>query len=299
VWAASAAPAPASDGSLRALWPGEITLTDPALPTAPAVPAVPAVPAAPAALAKPRVHGSEAAAAQASPAPGSASSDRGPAPKGRGVAKGCDSRGATVRKSGSRRRREIALTFDDGPWPDTRQFLDVLERERVGATFFLIGRQVAGNEELLRRMLRDGDAIGNHTFSHPDLRRLSPSGVRHELSAASDAIHHAVGYRPCLFRPPYGGYDRTIVGLAAARHMTTVTWDVDPRDWSRPGSAAIEQRVRAQVRPGSIVLMHDGGGPRTQTLAALPRIVHALRRRGMRLVTLPEMLGYRVRYRPG
>jgi peptidoglycan/xylan/chitin deacetylase (PgdA/CDA1 family) len=191
----------------------------------------------------------------------------------------------------------VALTFDDGPWSDTPRFLDVLERERVPATFFMIGRQVPGHDDVLRRMLRDGDAIGNHTFDHPDLRRLSASGVRHELSATNDAIHHAVGYRPCLFRPPYGAYDRTVVRLAVARHMTTVTWDVDPRDWSRPGIGTIEQRVRAQTRSGSIVLMHDGGGPRGQTLAALPHIVHALRGRGMRMVTVADLLRFRVRHR--
>ena len=191
----------------------------------------------------------------------------------------------------------VALSFDDGPWSDTPQFLGVLERERVPATFFMIGRQVPGHEDVLRRMLRDGDAIGNHTFDHADLRRLSAAGVRHELSATNDAIHHAVGYRPCLFRPPYGSYDRTVVRLAVGRHMTTVIWDVDPRDWSRPGTGTIEQRVRAQTRSGSIVLMHDGGGPREQTLAALPHIIHSLRGRGMRLVTVPDLLGFRVRYR--
>lgn len=277
-WAAPTAPAAASESSLHAVWPGEITLTG----QAPSFASVQPRPSASAAVAP----------VAAAPARG-----RTPASRGRGLATGCDIHGATVRSSGSARRREVALSFDDGPWSDTPQFLGVLERERVPATFFMIGRQVPGHEDVLRRMLRDGDAIGNHTFDHADLRRLSAAGVRHELSATNDAIHHAVGYRPCLFRPPYGSYDRTVVRLAVGRHMTTVIWDVDPRDWSRPGTGTIEQRVRAQTRSGSIVLMHDGGGPREQTLAALPHIIHSLRGRGMRLVTVPDLLGFRVRYR--
>ena len=203
---------------------------------------------------------------------------------------GCLRHGPAVVRHGARTRPVVALTFDDGPWTDTPQFVRLLEAAHVHATFFLIGRQVAGHGALLKRELADGDALGNHTFSHPDLVRAG--GVRSQLTLTSAAIERASGYRPCLFRPPYGSYDGAVVGVAAAQRLTTVLWDVDPRDWSRPGSAAIVARVLAGVRDGSIVLMHDGGGPRQETLRALPRIIAALRRRGFAFATVPELLGY-------
>jgi peptidoglycan/xylan/chitin deacetylase (PgdA/CDA1 family) len=203
---------------------------------------------------------------------------------------GCLRHGPAVLRHGPRARHAVALTFDDGPWPDTPQFVRVLERDKVPATFFMIGRQVAGHRALLRRELADGDALGNHSFTHPDLVRAG--GVAAQLSETSRAIERAAGYRPCIFRPPFGSYDASVVGAALAQGMTTVVWDVDPRDWARPGTAAIVTRVLDAVRNGSVVLMHDGGGPRQQTLAALPQIIKALRRRGFAFRTVPELLGY-------
>jgi peptidoglycan/xylan/chitin deacetylase (PgdA/CDA1 family) len=203
---------------------------------------------------------------------------------------GCLRHGPDVVHHGARTRHAVALTFDDGPWRDTPQFVRALEDAHVHATFFLIGRQVRGHGALLRRELADGDALGNHTFSHPNLVRAM--GVSTQLMLTSAAIERASSYRPCLFRPPFGSYDAAVVGAAVAQRLTTVLWDVDPRDWSRPGTAAIVTRVLAGVRDGSIVLMHDGGGPRRQTLQALPRIIAALRRRGFSFATVPELLGY-------
>lgn len=209
---------------------------------------------------------------------------------------GCARRGAAVLRHGPRTRHAVALTFDDGPWSDTPQFVRVLEARHVHATFFLIGRQVAGHGALLRRELADADVLGNHTFTHPDLVRAG--GVSTQLSRTSEAIERTASYRPCLFRPPYGSYDGAVVGAALALHMTTVLWDVDPMDWARPGTDAIVQRVLSAVRNGSIVLMHDGGGPRDETLQALPRIIAGLRARGFALLTVPELLGYRARSHP-
>jgi peptidoglycan/xylan/chitin deacetylase (PgdA/CDA1 family) len=203
---------------------------------------------------------------------------------------GCKRHGADVLRHGARSRHAVALTFDDGPSADTPQFVRVLEAAHVHATFFLIGRQVPGHRALLRRELADGDALGNHTFSHPDLVRTG--GARTQLMLTSAAIERASSYRPCVFRPPYGSYDGAVVDDAAALRLSTVLWDVDPRDWSRPGTDAIVARVLARVRDGSIVIMHDGGGPRQQTLQALPRIIAALRRRGFAFATVPELLGY-------
>jgi peptidoglycan/xylan/chitin deacetylase (PgdA/CDA1 family) len=207
---------------------------------------------------------------------------------------GCRRSGPALRQRGPRGRRIVALTFDDGPWSDTPQFVSVLEHEHVPARFFVIGGQVAGHGALLRRELADGDVIGNHTFTHPVLTRSG--GVARQLSRTTAAIQRAVGFRPCLFRPPYGAYNRSVVATAQGDNMSTITWDVDPRDWARPGTGAIVSRVLAQVRNGSIVLMHDGGGPRGQTLAALPQIIHALKARGYGFVTVADLLGYRLRF---
>jgi peptidoglycan/xylan/chitin deacetylase (PgdA/CDA1 family) len=190
----------------------------------------------------------------------------------------------------------VAIAFDDGPARLTPAFVRMLERARVPATFFLIGRQVtAGYHELLVRELADGDALGDHTFNHANLVRSSRG--RAELAATIARIQAVSGYTPCIVRPPYGAYDRRVLRQARALGLATIMWNVDPRDWSRPGKGAIAGRSLRQVRPGSIILSHDGGGPRGQTLAAYPGVIGALRRRGYRFVTVPELLGFRPVYR--
>jgi peptidoglycan/xylan/chitin deacetylase (PgdA/CDA1 family) len=201
---------------------------------------------------------------------------------------GCAFRGTREVRHGSGRR--VALTFDDGPAAITAQFLDVLEREHVPATFFVLGGQVAGRAPLLRRMLADGDMIGNHSFSHALLSGGGPVAAS-ELRRTQQAITQATGFTPCLFRPPYGGTSAALVAAAAQQHLTSVLWDVDPYDWKSPGAGAITATILRQAHAGSIVLSHDGGGPRGQTLAALPAVIHELKRRGYRFVTVTELLG--------
>jgi peptidoglycan/xylan/chitin deacetylase (PgdA/CDA1 family) len=208
---------------------------------------------------------------------------------------GCRSRGGPY--SGGPGRREVAFGFDDGPWADTGAFVSMLERSHAQATFFMIGNQVTGAyRATLLRELRDGDVLGDHSFTHPDLTRVGD--VRGQLQSTLWAIRSLTGYTPCLFRPPYGAYDQAVVSAARSLGLATVLWNVDPSDYTLPGSAAIAARVLAQVRPGSIVISHDGGGPRGQTLAAYPTIIATLRRRGYRIVTIPELLGFRPVYRP-
>ena len=183
-----------------------------------------------------------------------------------------------------------ALTFDDGPSPYTAQLLGELEALGVPATFFLVGRQVPGAERLLGRMLGDGDVIGNHTWDHADVSRGGAAAAT-ELERTNAAIVSATaGYHPCLFRPPYGLVGPRLEPLVQSLDMQTVLWSVDPRDWSRPGTPAIVARVLSTVRPGGIILLHDGGGPRTETLAAVPEIVSRLRARGYRFLTVPALL---------
>ncbi len=209
---------------------------------------------------------------------------------------GCHAAGPKFVLNGSHRSRVVALTFDDGPWPDTPAFVHVLERTHVHATFFMIGRQVAGHGPLLRRMLADGDMIGDHTWSHPDVAGAGAFAAN-QITWTENAIIRASGFRPCLFRAPYGAVSGPLIALARRLGFTTIQWNVDPTDWARPGTDAIVSRVLSHVGRGSIVIMHDGGGPRGQTLAALPRIIRGLRARGYRFATVTALTGAKLRYR--
>jgi peptidoglycan/xylan/chitin deacetylase (PgdA/CDA1 family) len=209
---------------------------------------------------------------------------------------GCRSRGAVAYLHGPA-VREVAIGFDDGPAPDTSRLVTILEREHVRATFFMIGRQVTpAYRSLLLRELRDGDVLGDHTFTHPDL--VTAGGAVSQLQRTIAVIRALTGYTPCVFRPPYGAYDQAVVSSARSLGLATVLWNVDPRDWSLPGTQSIVDTVMAEVRPGSIIISHDGGGPREETLAAYPQIITALRARRLRVVTIPELLGFRPVYRP-
>ncbi len=208
---------------------------------------------------------------------------------------GCRSRGDSAYLHGPY-AREVAIGFDDGPWSDTGAFVRMLERVHARATFFMIGRQISRDyRPLLLRELRDGDVLGDHTFSHPNL--TITTNVRGQLQSTIAAIRALTGYTPCVFRPPYGAYDSSVIRTARSLGLATVLWNVDPRDWALPGISAIERTVFAQVRPGSIIISHDGGGSRGETLAAYPAIIAGLRARGYRIVTIPELLGFRPVYR--
>ena len=208
---------------------------------------------------------------------------------------GCRSHGTGPYSHGPA-RREVALALDDGPARLTPAFLAMLERLGVPATFFMVGREISPRDRgLLLRELDDGDALGDHTFNHADLTKSRRA--HGELAATLARIQALSGYTPCVMRPPYGAWDRRVLRQARALGLATVMWNVDPDDWSRPGAHAIAHRVLAQVKPGSIVISHDGGGPRGQTLAAYPAVIHVLRRRGYRFLTVPDLLGFRPVYR--
>lgn len=146
-------------------------------------------------------------------------------------------------------------------------------------------------------MLADGDMVGDHTWSHPD---VAGAGVfaRDQIVDAADAIRTATrGFTPCLFRAPYGALSPALISEARSLGYTTIQWNIDPRDWALPGVAEIESNVIDNARPGAIVEMHDGGGDRSETLAALPDIIDTLRARGYRFVTVTQLLGQRLLYR--
>jgi len=191
---------------------------------------------------------------------------------------------------GSRRRKDVALTFDDGPSSFTPQVLAILRREHVPGTFFEIGRQAQAFAALTLRESREGDAVGDHTQTHPLLSRLSPAAQQTEILSAAGHIRAADGAQPVIFRPPYGAFDAATVDIARRAGLLMVLWTVDTKDFSQPGVARIVYTALSGARPGAIVLMHDGGGPRNQTVAALPRIIEGLKRRGFHPVTVPRLV---------
>jgi peptidoglycan-N-acetylglucosamine deacetylase len=193
-------------------------------------------------------------------------------------------------RTGVPRRRDIALTFDDGPGPFTPRILAVLEHLHAKATFFEIGRQVRADPHITARLARAGMAIGDHTQDHPPLAELSPNEQAAEIDEAARAIAAAGAPKPLLFRPPYGSFDSATLALLRARDMLMAFWTVDTSDYAQPGVQRIIYTALSGARPGAIILFHDGGGNRSQTLAALPRIIERLHQRGYRLVSIPELL---------
>ena len=200
--------------------------------------------------------------------------------------------------------RTVAMTFDDGPWPEnTPDVLDVLRSRGVKATFFVRGDQVARHPDLVRRIAAEGHAVGNHTWSHPDLGQLSAADRIAEIERTTQAIAEATGRQPCLFRGPFGvHHSPSIAGLARERGMTVVDWSIDTRDWSTPSawSPSFQQQIVARATsPGSvhpIVLMHDGGGYRQNTVAALDEIISYYADRGY---TFTDPLGRDLERAPG
>jgi peptidoglycan/xylan/chitin deacetylase (PgdA/CDA1 family) len=191
---------------------------------------------------------------------------------------------------GSPRRREVALTFDDGPSRWTPKLVRALRRVHARATFFPIGYAIQAYPRYLELLRRRGFPIGDHTMTHPLLGELSGRRQIDEIDGQARLLRRARVAYPRLFRPPYGSFDSDTLGLIQERRMLMILWSVNPEDYYRPGTKAIVRRVVRAVRPGAIVLMHDGGGDRSQTVAAVPAIVHRLRRRGYRIVTIPRLL---------
>lgn len=203
-----------------------------------------------------------------------------------------EQRGDIVWEVASAREKLICLTFDDGPDPEqTPVILDLLHKYGAHATFFVTGIQAMEHPELLRREVREGHEIGNHTYHHKFFRHPSRDAVLRELSEAEQAIVDASGKRSRLFRPPGGYYDQTIVDAAreAGYQVIMWSWHQDTRDWSRPGVGRIVSKVLGNARPGDIVLFHDHVDG-TQTISALEQILPELQKRDFQFVTVSELL---------
>ncbi|WP_327636880.1 polysaccharide deacetylase family protein [Kribbella sp. NBC_00482] len=185
------------------------------------------------------------------------------------------------------RAKYVYLTFDDGPsTPYTAQILKILRAYGARATFFEIGRNVARYPYLTRRVYQMGNGVQNHTWSHPDLRHVSSATFRSQVQKTDRYIRAQTGYTPRCLRPPYGATNKLIYRRAAALGKSIRLWTIDTRDWSRPGTSVIVRRALAKVHSGSVILMHDGGGNRSQTVAALPKILRTLKARGYRFTTM-------------
>jgi peptidoglycan/xylan/chitin deacetylase (PgdA/CDA1 family) len=188
----------------------------------------------------------------------------------------------------------VALTFDDGPWPDTTQgVLDILHRYGVRATFFDVGYLARERPDLVRQELDAGMVVGNHSWDHPitpPFRDLPRPRITSEIRRTNTELT-SIGVQPQLFRPPGGSYSTWILNEAARQDVRVILWSVDPRDWE-PGTTArhIVRSVLSHVRPGSIILLHDGGGDRSATVAALPRIIRGIRKMGLSF-TVPRLAG--------
>jgi peptidoglycan/xylan/chitin deacetylase (PgdA/CDA1 family) len=196
---------------------------------------------------------------------------------------------ASVREVLGKRTRSnaVALTIDDGPHPVwTPKVLDLLAEHEVRATFSVIGEQAQEYPRLVRRVVRAGHGICNHSMTHPQpFGARSTAAVRREIVDAQSAISDAAGEEPELFRSPGGSWTEAVLDVADELGLTPVGWSVDPRDWSLPGAAAIEDTL-LQARAGDIMLCHDGGGERAQTVAALDAVLPQLRKEGLRFVVL-------------
>lgn len=192
-----------------------------------------------------------------------------------------------VLRAGNPRRWEVALTFDDGPHPRfTPKLLRILREQRVHATFFVVGFMADRYPELVKAIAADGHAVGNHTYSHPNLTKLSKDEVLVEWEADNRVIERLTGVRPRYCRPPGGDFNSTTLRAAAALGLTVVLWTDDPADYSNPGDVALMRREIRALRRGAIVLLHDGSQDTVDTLAAF---IEAVRRRGFEFVTLDRL----------
>jgi len=208
--------------------------------------------------------------------------------------------GSRLRSSEPAPGRRVALTFDDGPSPEwTPRIARILRRARVPATFFVIGSQVARHPGIVRALHRDGFELGNHTFTHADLSTLPGWLASEQVSLTESALAGAVGIRPRLLRPPYSAtpgavtpqQERALAGVARRGGYVVALADYDARDWSAPGVASIVAAATPPGRAGGIVLMHDGGGNRSETVRALPQLIARVRARGFRFATVSDLAG--------
>ncbi|HEX2950294.1 MAG TPA: polysaccharide deacetylase family protein, partial [Armatimonadota bacterium] len=185
-------------------------------------------------------------------------------------------------------KRQIALTFDDGPHPlYTPQILNILARDQVKATFFVVGKMAEMYPNLVRAEYNDGHSVGNHTYHHVNLTKIPEPDVATEIKGCGEVLQCITGRAPHLFRPPGGDYDTEVITTSEALGYTTVLWTDDPGDYAHPGEQIILQRALLKARNGGIILLHDGV---QQTISILPQLIDTLKKQGYEFVTIDKMI---------
>jgi len=188
--------------------------------------------------------------------------------------------------------RCAALTFDDGPSSFTAAFLDILKQYDIRATFFMNGQELHKHAAIVARMQQDGHVIGNHTWNHPDLTKLSRAEKERQIASTTEEIRKYTGEITSLFRPPYGYCNEETLTVIHALGMTNVLWNVDSMDWDLSDHVPIHARILAQLKPQSLILLHDGNsfgcGPREPVLESMPILIESLCDLHYRFVTVPE-----------
>lgn len=184
--------------------------------------------------------------------------------------------------------KTIALTFDDGPGPYTEKLLDILDKYDAKATFFLIGSKVSARANTLRRMQSRGHQLGNHSWSHPELNKISAEQLASEIDQTNNAIKQAVGIKPNIIRPPYGAFNRTVLEQFRQRGMSSILWSVDTRDWADRNSEIVCSRAVAGAHNGAVILMHD---IHQTSVNAVPCILDSLKQQGYSFITVQNLIG--------
>ncbi|WP_166244387.1 polysaccharide deacetylase family protein [Paenibacillus turpanensis] len=191
--------------------------------------------------------------------------------------------------------KTVALTFDDGPdGIYTPKVLDVLKKHKVKATFFVMGSRVEGHPSVTKRIVREGHSLGNHTYWHPKLYQENIQRLRWEAAQTDKIIQSTVGYSPRLFRPPYGGLNEDVLRELEKMNFRVIGWSVDSRDWTQADAGTVQQTVLEQLHPGAIILMHSGGHwsqDLSDMVEAVDQLIPQLKNKGLRFVTIPQMLG--------
>jgi peptidoglycan/xylan/chitin deacetylase (PgdA/CDA1 family) len=198
-----------------------------------------------------------------------------------------------IYRQGPSYSKKVALTFDDGPDDYyTVKILDILKREKVPATFFIMGRNAIKYPIVLKRIAKEGHLIGNHSWDHPDFRKISPKQIKWEIKNTERFIHHHTGVQPSLFRPPFGEVSEELKNYIAKSHYTIINWNVDTKDWTERPASKIMTEVREHVSPGAIILLHSAGGGQSLqgTVDALPQIIRYLRQNDYEIITIDKLL---------
>ncbi|MCD6359565.1 MAG: polysaccharide deacetylase family protein [Armatimonadetes bacterium] len=195
-------------------------------------------------------------------------------------------------RSGENSAPRVALTFDDGPSAVyTPQMLEIMRKYNAHVTFFVLGCSASGQRGLVRQASHEGHEIGIHTWSHPQLTRLSDAAIKADLARCAALLDPLVERPIRWVRPPYGAHNKRVDAVINGAGYRVAMWSIDPRDWTAPGASVIANRILSRVRDGSVVVMHDGGLNRGDTVAAMRIVVPKLQERGFRLVTMSQLAG--------